>query len=207
MIRIEEPRMSVLRLYDFPKSGNCYKIRLLCSMLDVEFQRIPIDSSTGETQSAEFKRINPRGQIPVLVDGETVIWDSMAILVYLARRFDDGLWLPNDALGQARVMQWLAVAENELLYGLARARMAVLFKKPFDLNACHREAEPGLRALEERLAGHDWLAGERPTIAEPACYPYVALAHQGQFDLEPYPAVRAWLARFEKLPGWIPMDA
>jgi glutathione S-transferase len=199
--------MSVLKLYDFPKSGNCYKVRLLCSMLNVELERIPIDSSIGETQSAEFKRINPRGQIPVLVDGETVIWDSMAILVYLARRFGDGGWLPTGALGEARVMQWLAVAENELLYGLARARMAVLFKKPFDLDDCHREAEPGVRAMEGHLADADWLAGERPTIAEPACYPYVALAHQGKFILEPYPAVRAWLARFEQVPGWIPMNA
>ena len=199
--------MPGLKLYDFPISGNCYKVRLLCSMLNVDLDRIRIDSTTGETQTEEFKRINPRGQIPVLVDGETIIWDSMAILVYLARRFDAGEWLPSDALGEARVMQWLAVAENELLYGLGRARMAVLFNKPFDLAACHKEAESGLQAMESRLAGHDWLAGERPTIAEPACYPYVALAHQGRVDLDPYPDVRAWLTRVEQLPGWIAMDA
>lgn len=199
--------MPGLKLYDFPISGNCYKVRLLCSMLNVDLERIPIDSTTGETQTEGFKRINPRGQIPVLVDGETVIWDSMAILVYLARRFDAGEWLPSDALGEARVMQWLAVAENELLYGLGRARMAVQFNKPFDLAACHKEAESGLQAMEGHLAGHVWLAGERPTIAEPACYPYVALAHQGRFDLDPYPAVRAWLKRVEQIPGWIAMDA
>jgi glutathione S-transferase len=199
--------MSGIKLYDFPKSGNCYKVRLLCSMLDVELERIVIDSTAGETQTEDFKRINPRGQIPVLVDGEIVIWDSMAILVYLARRFDDGKWLPSDALGEARVMQWLAVAGNELLYGLGRARMTVLFNKPFDLAACHKEAESGLQAMEGHLAAHDWLADERPTIAEPACYPYVALAHQGRFDLHAYPAVRAWLNRVEQLPGWIAMDA
>ena len=199
--------MARLKLYDFPLSGNCYKVRLLCSMLDVELERIRIDSSTGETQTAEFKRINPRGQIPVLVDGEALIWDSMAILVYLARRFDAEGWLPTDALGEARVMQWLAVAENELLYGLARARMAVLFGKPFDLAQCHREATPGLNAMEGRLAENHWLAGEHPTLAEIACYPYVALAHEGRFALDAYPAVRAWLARVEQLPGWVPMDA
>lgn len=197
--------MPTLKLYDFERSGNCYKVRLLLSMLGLDYERIPIDSSSGESQSPEFKRINPRGQIPVLVDGDEVIWDSMAILVYLARRFDDGRWLPADALGEARVMQWLAVSENELLYGLARARVTVLFDKPFDLAQCHREAVPGLEAMEQRLGHAQWLAGEQPTIADLACYPYVALAHEGRFSLEPYAAIRAWLKRVESLPGWIPL--
>ena len=199
--------MPPLKLYDFERSGNCYKVRLLLSMLRLEYERIPIDSSTGESQSTEFKRVNPRGQIPVLVDGDEVIWDSMAILVYLARRYDTGRWLPSDALGEARVMQWLAVAENELLYGLARARVTVLFHKPFDLEQCHREARPGLDAMERQLSDNPWLTGERPTIAELACYPYVALAHEGRFSLDPYPSTRLWLSRVEELPRWIPMSA
>lgn len=197
--------MTDLKLYDFPLSGNCYKIRLLLSMLGLDYERITTDGTAGETQTPEFKRLNPRGQIPVLVDGQTVIWDSMAILVYLARRYGDERWLPADALGEARVMQWLAVSENEVLYGLARARAAILFQRPFDLEACHRDARSGVDALEERLGGNNWLAADHPTIADIACYPYVAVAEEGRFSLEPYPAVKAWLQRFEGIPDWVPL--
>lgn len=197
--------MANLKLYDFPRSGNCYKIRLMLSMLGLAYEREQVDSTSGETQTTEFKQINPRGQIPVLVDGDVLLWDSMAILVYLARRFGDPDWLPTDALGEARVMQWLAVSENELLYGLARARVAVLFNKPYDLEQCYREARPGLEAMDRRLGEADWLAGDRPTIADTACYPYVALAHEGRFALDPYPAVEAWVRRYQGLEGWEPM--
>lgn len=197
--------MQTLTLYDLDRSGNCYKVRLLLSILGLDYDRVRTDTTTGESQTAAFKRLNPRGQIPVLVDGETVIWDSMAILVYLARGHGDGGWLPADALGEARVMQWLAVSENELLYGLARARAAVLFGRPFDLAQCHEEARPGLEAMQQRLDTHPWLAAEHPTIADLACYPYVRLADEGRFPLTPYPAVEGWLQRLEGLPGWEPM--
>jgi len=198
--------MTTLKLYDLDRSGNCYKVRLLLAMLDLDYERVPTDTMAGETRTPEFLRLNPRGQIPVLTDGETVIWDSMAILVYLARRYGDARWLPSDALGEALVMQWLAVSENELLYGLARARVTVLFDRPFDLEQCHQDARPGLEAMEQRLGDQEWLAAEHPTIADLACYPYVSLADVGHFSLQPYPAVRAWLARVEGLDGWVPMD-
>lgn len=197
--------MPALKLYDLDRSGNCYKVRLLLSMLELDYERIRVDSPGGETQTAEFKRLNPRGQIPVLVDADTLIWDSMAILVYLARRHGDERWLPTDPLGEARVMQWLAVSENELLYGLARARVTVRFDRGFDLKQCHADARPGLEAMEQRLGGADWLAADHATIADLACYPYVALAEEGRFSLASYPAVRDWLKRVEALPRWVPM--
>ncbi len=199
--------MTTLKLYDLERSGNCYKVRLLLSMLGLEYARVRVDTLAGESQTPEFKRLNPRGQIPVLVDGDATIWDSMAILVYLARRYGDEQWLPAEALGEARVMQWLAVAENELLYGLARARAAVLLKRPFNLEQCHADARAGLEAMERRLGEHPWLAAEHPTIADLACYPYVSLAGDGRVSLEPYPAVQAWLQRVEGLPGWVAMAA
>lgn len=197
--------MPNLKLYDFDRSGNCYKVRLLLSMLKLDYERIPTDSSSGETQTPEFKRLNPRGQIPVLMDGETLIWDSMAILVYLTRRYGDERLLPADPLGEARVMQWLAVSENELLYGLARARVALRFNKPFDLEQCHRDAKPGLETMEQQLAEHDWLAADHPTIADIACYPYLALADEAHISLADYPAIRVWLQRVEAILGWVPM--
>ncbi|MES9931011.1 MAG: glutathione S-transferase N-terminal domain-containing protein, partial [Candidatus Thiodiazotropha sp. 6PDIVS] len=100
--------MSALKLYDLDRSGNCYKVRLLLAMLDLDYERVPIDILSGETMTPSFKDLNPRGQVPVLIDDGIVIWDSMAILVYLARQYGDQSWLPEDALGEARVMQWLA---------------------------------------------------------------------------------------------------
>jgi glutathione S-transferase len=197
--------MTALKLYELDRSGNCYKVRLLLAMLDLPYERITIDTTAGESQTTAFKRLNPRGQIPVLVDGDTVIWDSMAILVYLARRYGSEQWLPGDALGEARVMQWLAVSENELLYGLARARVTVRFSRPFNLEQCHNDARPGLEAMEERLLTNAWLAADHITIADLACYPYVALAEEGRFSLEPYPATQAWLQRVVQTPHWVPM--
>jgi glutathione S-transferase len=197
--------MNSLKLYDMDRSGNCYKVRLLLAMLDLDCQRIAVDLLAGESLTASFKQLNPRGQVPVLVDGDKVIWDSMAIMVYLARQYGDAHWLPGDPLGVTRVMQWLAVSENELLYGLARARAKLLFDRPYDLAQCHRDAQSGLEAMERRLEAAPWLASEHPTISDIACYPYVSLAAEGDFSLEPYPAVRVWLKRVEGIDGWMPM--
>ncbi|MES9994368.1 MAG: glutathione S-transferase family protein [Candidatus Thiodiazotropha sp.] len=194
--------MASLKLYNFPKSGNCYKVRLLLSMLGLDYEQVDIDLLKGESLTDEFKRINPRGQVPVLLDGDLVIWDSMAILVYLARRYAPGNWLPTDPLGEARVMQWLAVSENELLYGLARARAVRVFGKPFDLQLCQQDGRAGLAVMETRLKQNDWLAADQVTIADIACYPYVSLASEGEVSLQPYAAVSAWLERIASLPGW-----
>jgi len=195
-----------MKLYDFEGSGNCYKIRLLLGMLGQPWERVPTDSVRGETLTDDFRRLNPRGQIPVLEDDGEVIWDSQAILVYLARRYGDERWLPTDALGEARVMQWLAVAENELLYGLARARVVLKFNRPFNLEECQAMGRSGLELLEGHLAGRDWLAADHPTIADVACYPYVALAPEGDLPLDGYPAIRGWLTRFQALDGYTPMQ-
>jgi glutathione S-transferase len=194
-----------VRLYDYPRSGNCHKIRFLLSLLGLDYERTTVDSTTGETLTPEFRRLNPRGQIPVLDDGGTIIWDSLAILVYLARRAGGEPWLPADALGEARVMQWLAVSENELLYGLARARAVVQLGRPFDLDLCQREGSAGLDAMEGQLAAGEWLAADHPTIADIACFPYVALSQEGGVSPEPYPAVQAWVRRIKRLPGFLPM--
>ncbi|GAB6043903.1 glutathione S-transferase family protein [Endothiovibrio diazotrophicus] len=197
--------MNDLTLYDYPLSGNCYKVRLFLALLGLEYRRVPIDILAGKSQTPEFRRLNPRGQIPLLEVGEARIWDSQAILVYLARRFGEERWLPREPLAEARVMQWLAVAENELLYGLARARAVRRLNRPFDLTQCQEEGRAGLAVLESRLAAAQWLAGEGATIADVACYPYVLLAHEGEVSLEPYPGVRRWLERVAALPGWVAM--
>src|SRR6056297_1750284 len=153
-----EHAVSSITLYDFPLSGNCHKVRLLLSMLDLDYERVPIDVVANQTASAAFKRINPRDQVPFLVDGEVRIWDSMAILIYLARRYGSTRWLPNEPAAEAVVMQWLALAGDELLYGLARARAVWRLGKDFNREQCQQEGRGGLTLMEQQLELADWLA-------------------------------------------------
>jgi len=197
----------MLKLYDREASGNAYKARLLLALLDVPYERIPVAMQDGRNQVDEaYLALNPRGQIPTLVDGDEHLWGSTAILVYLAARHDSArTWLPQDPLRMGRVMQWLELAQNEVADGLFRARMIAHMGRPGDLDAAHAQAATALRVLEGRLAQADWLTDGGPTIADVACFPYVALAHQGRVDLAPYPGVRRWMERVKALPCFVGM--
>lgn len=195
-----------MKLYDMELSGNCYKIRLLCGLLGIDYERVPIDLMQGQHKAEAFLQLNPRGQIPVLDDDGLLIWDSSAILVYLARQYGGEQWLPLAAPAMATVMQWLSLAQNELLYGLARARAAKKFNRPWDQDQCRQHGRQGLQVLEQRLANNAWLAGPQPTIADIACYPYVALAPEGGVELAEFPAVLAWIEHIRALPGYVGMS-
>ncbi|ATG91768.1 glutathione S-transferase family protein [Methylomonas koyamae] len=194
-----------MKLYDMELSGNCYKIRLLCGLLGIDYERVPVDLMQGQHKTEDFLRLNPRGQIPVLEDAGALIWDSSAILLYLARQYGGEQWLPLAAKPMAEVMQWLSLAQNELLYGLARARAAKKFNRPWDVEQCQQHGRLGLQVLERQLATNVWLAGSQPTIADIACYPYVALAPEGGVALAEFPAVLAWMQRIRELPGYVAM--
>jgi glutathione S-transferase len=194
-----------MKLYDMTLSGNCYKIRLFCALLNLEYASVPVDLLRRENKEQAFLKLNPRGQVPVLDDDGTVIWDSMAILVYLARKYGGEQWLPSAAEPLAMVMQWLALSENELLYGLARARAVNKFMRPWDIVPCRELGVQGLLVLENHLKSNEWLVDGRPTVADIACYPYVALAEEGDVSLHDFTHVRQWMARIQLLPGYISM--
>src|SRR5688572_20116238 len=193
-----------MKLYMTPGSGNAYKVRLLLEMLKVPYEKALIDSAAKEHKQPPFLAINPRGQVPALEDEGKIYWDSTACLVYIARKAGGEKWLPTDAAGMGEVMQWLALANNELHYGLQWARGVLRGNQSGDVEQYRAYGRGGLEALETRLKVHAWLALERPTIADVACYPYVAVAPEGVLSLDPYPAVGSWLERFRALPGWIP---
>lgn len=201
------PEGPTLKLYDRELSGNAYKARLLLSFLDLPYERIPVAMKDGRNQvDQDYLRLNPRGQIPTLLDGDTALWGSTAILGYLALRYDGtGRWLPRDPLSFGQVMQWLELAQNEVLTGLFRARALVKFGLAGDLGAAQALAGKALGVLESRLAGEQWLAGPGPTIADIACFPYAALAWEGNVEMEPYPAVGRWLEDFSSLDRFVAM--
>jgi glutathione S-transferase len=198
----------MLVLHDLERSGNCYKVRLLLSLLGLEYRTIAVDVDAGDNQRPEFIALSPRGQVPVLRDGDAVIWDSMAILVYLARRYGGDAWLPAEPLAMAEVMQWLALEQNESRYGLARARAIALgnrtlFARTGHYADCQALGMVALAVLEQRLLSRDWLVGEAPTLADIACYPYAALAPEAGLELQPFAAVRGWFERIRGLPGYV----
>jgi glutathione S-transferase len=193
-----------MQLYMFDRSGNAYKVRLLLSMLNLPFEKVVVDVRKGDNRKPEFLALNPRGQVPVLVDGDVVLWESTGTLVYLARKHGSDAWLPTDAAGLAQVMQWMAFAQNEVLFGLQWARAVMIGLKTGDVEEYRGYGRDGLTVLERHLAGNRWLALDRPTIADVACYPYISLAPEAGLPLGGYPSIVAWLKRFEALPGWIP---
>ena len=194
-----------MKLYDRELSGNSYRVRLLLSLLGVKHELVGVDLTKGENREAWFLELNPRGQVPTLDDDGTVVWDSMAILVYLARKYGGEKWLPIDPQGMAQVMQWLAIMENEILYGLAKARIICKFKRSGNLEEAQLLGRKGLDVLERRLAAHQWLALDHVTIADIGCFPYVALAAEGEIPLQPYGNVRSWIERIKAMPHFVGM--
>jgi glutathione S-transferase len=203
---------SEITLYGVERSGHVHRVALLLRMLELPYRFVEAPAEV--RRSAGFLRLNPLGQIPVLQDGPLVITDSNAILVYLVKRHAAGSsWLPDDPVGAAQVQRWLSIAAGEVRYGPALARGMVHFRMSGDRNGTIETAGRLLRFMEDYLADRAqlgeraWLAAEHPTIADLACYSYVAHAPEGGIPLDPYPAVRAWLARVEKLPRFVPMSA
>lgn len=194
-----------MKLYDLELSGNCYKVRLFAALAKIELELVPVDFMGGEHKRPPLTDLNPWGELPILEDGKVVLRDSQAILVYLAAQYGDENWLPRDAAGLGEVMQWLSTSANELQNGPCAARLADKFGYAIDKANTLQRAARILPLIEAHLAAHQWLALGRPTIADCAVMPYVALAPEGGISLEAYPNIRQWIARIKALPGFIPM--
>jgi glutathione S-transferase len=208
----------MITLYDYELSGNCYKPRLLMSILQVPYKAVPIDFYPGrEHKSAWFLRINPLGQLPVIDDDGLVLRDAQAILVYLASRYDPtGLWYPrNDPVALGEMSQWLAFADA-ITATASAARLHDGFFYELDVQAARAGAHRLFRILDEHLwfgeqSSRDWICGAaHPTIADIACFPYIMLSEEGGISRQDYPAIRRWsdrlkrIRRFSVMPGIFP---
>ena len=194
----------MMKLYRHELSGHAHRAELFLSLLGREFELIDIDLGAGEHKSEWFLKLNPFGQVPVLIDGEKVVGDSTAILVYLAKSYG-AEWLPADAVQAAQVQRWLSAASGEVASGPAAARLVTVFGAGFDHEVVKAKAHRFLRVLNQHLTGREFLVGARSTIADVAIYSYVAHAPEGGVVLDDYPAVQSWIARIESLPGFVPM--
>jgi len=191
-------------LYDSAVSGNCYKVRQLFTHLGLEYERREVDVIDRSGRRELLGALNPALRVPTLVfdDGRS-LGESGAILCYFA---EGTPYLPEDRFERAHVMQWLFFEQYSHEPHIAVARfwaIAGLTPSEEDAEAKRRAGTAALRAMEGHLDGREFLVADRYTIADISLYAYTHVAPEGGFELDPYPAVRAWLARVESQPGHI----
>jgi glutathione S-transferase len=196
----------IIKLYDFELSGHCHKVRLFLSLLDIPFETININLPKGEHKSDFFLKLNSFGQVPVLRDGDFVIADSNAILVYLALKYDPlSVWFPVSPITQAQIQRWLSAAAGPLAFGVANLRAARVFKRTADLRA-QELSDKLLAAMNLELSKSKFLCtDQRPTIADIAMYSYTAHSPEGGIDLEQYDNIMRWIKNIELLPHFLGM--
>jgi glutathione S-transferase len=198
----------MITLYDNMDSGNGYKARLLLHLLDIPYRRVELDIDRNETRTPEFLIKNPNGRIPTLeLDDGTCLPESNAILFYLA---DGTAYLPQGHLARAQVLQWMFFEQysHEPYVATPRYIIRHLGRAHPRIKELPERLERGRQALgvmENHLRARRFFVSERVTIADIALYAYTHIAHEGDHDLRPYPAVRAWLDRVAQQPGHIPL--
>ena len=197
-------------LYDSPVSGNCYKVRLLLAHLGMPYERRTMDVAHRSNRPEVLGGLNPSLRVPTIVlDDGRAIGESGAILWY----FGEGTRLvPEDPYDRARVLQWLFFEQYDHEPNVAVPRFWLGYSgrpgsMPDRLDEWHRNGNRALAAMEAHLEGRDWFVGDGMTLADIALYGYTHVAPEGGFELEPYPAVRAWLDRVAVQPGHVPIDA
>jgi glutathione S-transferase len=196
---------NLVRLYDYPASCNCYKVRLLLAHLGVPYERIPIDIFNGETLTDEYAAVNPMRTTPVLETADRrLLPESNAILIYLAQ---GSRYLPDDAFGMAEAVRWLIYEQTDVIpmIGSLRFRLLVGRLRPSDPDATRRRngAAPVLSLLDDHLSQREFFVGECYSIADIAIYGYTHLAHEAGIEMRPYANLRSWFERVEQQPGYV----
>ncbi len=195
------------KLFQMQDSGNCYKVRLLLSHLNMPCEMIETDIINGESRTASYLEKNPNGKTPTFqVDETTYLAESTAILYYLAAGTD---YFPaNDKLLQAQVLQWMAFEQYSHEPYIATSRFWIsLLKQPTEYAEQIKEKQPGgyaaLDVMEQHLDKNEFFVGGTYTIADIALYAYTHVADEGGFDLKGYPAINSWFQRVVNQPGYI----
>jgi glutathione S-transferase len=197
------------RLYDYLPSGNGYKVRLVLKQLGIPYELQEIDIKTGGSRTPEFLAKNPNGRIPLLeIPGQGYLSESHAIISFLA---DGSRLIPTERLDRARMWQWMCFEQYNLEpnIGTVRFWISSLHKTRTELGEKLIEKKKSgyaaLDVLEEGLRGRDFLVGGAYSLADISLYAYTHVAHEGGFDLAPYPHIRAWCERVASQPGWAPI--
>lgn len=193
----------MLKLYNFLPSGNCYKIRLLLTQLEIPFEKIEVNILKNESRTSEFLAKNPNGRVPVLeLESGEFLAESNAIIFYCS---EGTKFLPSDQFLRAQVLQWLFFEQysHEPFIATSRFWITYLGKAEEYIEAIEQKRAPGYAALavmEKHLQQHNFFVGEQYTIADIGLFAYTHVAHEGNFDLSKFPAIQAWIKRVEAQP-------
>ncbi|MDD2925821.1 glutathione S-transferase family protein [Rhodoferax sp.] len=196
-----------IKLYRYALSGHSHRVELFLSLLGLPVELVDVNLPAGEQKSPAFLQMNAFGQVPVIQDGDVILADANAILVYLSSRYaaNAEAWWPRDPVRAAAVQRWLSVAAGPLAFGPAVARAIAVFKRSASPDEAIQRAKQLFTVMDATLQASDFLTGPTLTMADIANYTYTAHAPEGGVSLEPYPQLRRWLARIEALPGFVPM--
>lgn len=194
-----------IRLYTTTLSGHGHRVKLFLSILGLPYEVVELDMKAGDNRTPEYLKINPFGQVPTIIDGDIVLFDSNAILVYLAKRYGDASWLPDDPQGAATVQRWLSLAAGQIAYGPCAARLVNVFGADLELDRAQAIAKKLFALLDTELSQKRYANGDNLTVADIAAHTYIAHAPEGGVSLAPYPHLRAWLERIERVPGYVAM--
>lgn len=203
----------MLILHEYAASGNCYKIRLAAALTGKPIERREYDILKGETRTDTFlANVNANGRIPVLQDGDRFLPESNAAAFYIAEGTD---LIPTDPFDRADMLRWMFWEQYNHEPNIATVRFWMGWVGEENLSDLQRAMLPGKRAggdaalklMDEHLASRDWFVGNGPSVADICLYAYTHVAEQGGFELAPWQAVRAWIARVEGLKGYIPITA
>ncbi|WP_454617135.1 glutathione S-transferase family protein [Bradyrhizobium cenepequi] len=203
--------MSEITLYDFELDENCYKVRLLLSVLGLSYRKVAVNMVPGREHLAPaLLALNPRGSLPILTDGEFVLSEAEAIMTYLARAHDDGnTWLPAEPKASGAAAMWLQFAIRDL-HAAFLARRLAMFDEPGDEVALGLAARRAFRLMEDHMTAREfdraaWFVGGNPSLADLALFPAIALSRDFGIEHEAYPALRRWMRRVRTIPGFVTM--
>lgn len=197
---------NAIRIHRHALSGHAHRIELFASLAGIAYDLVDVDLLAGEHKKAPFLALNPVGQVPVIEDGDIVVSDSNAILVYLARKYAPA-YLPTDPKSVADIQKFLSLAAGGIAFGPANARLITVFGADLDADFAKAIAQNVFAQLDAHLEGRQFLVGDKPTIADIAIYSYTAHAPEGNVSLQPYPNIRRFLSNVENLKGFVPMQA
>jgi glutathione S-transferase len=195
----------VIRLYDVEPSGSCYKIRLLLNILKIPYEKISLESATDRQKNRRSGNPAASGDYPVLEDEGLSLRKALAILAYIARKYDkSNTWFPDNPQAMAEVLQWLAAGDHEVIIVTGQRQVKMLNYSP-EPQKVQAWAAAMFRTLDDHLSDREFLALEHPTIGDIACLPYMAMAGDGGIPLKPYANLGRWIGRMQRIPGFIPM--
>jgi glutathione S-transferase len=199
-----------MKLYFHPASPNVRAVFITAALLDVPLEKCFVDAMAGDQHKADYLALNPNGLFPVLIDGDFVLWETVAIMQYLASNCPGNLLFPGDARSRANISRWQCWSLAHWSPALRTYIFENLFKKmkglgeadPVEIKKGEESYHRHANVLDQHLANRDYMVGKGLTLADISVASNLMYAQPAQVPLEEYTHIRRWFAQIEALPAW-----